>query len=59
MYDYQQRKITPEFEKNYDKIFSRGIMDVGKPLVVECHYSQGGKYICICKSKICKKGIKK
>ena len=72
MFDYSQRPPTPEWDKNYSKIFTesskgriRGFepLDVGSiPTSVsneDCHYSQGGKYICICKSNICKKDIKR
>ena len=58
MFDYSQLPLSEDGHKKWDKIFTRGIMDVGKPLG-DCHYSQGGKYICTCKSNICKKGISK
>lgn len=54
----EEQEVPAKLEENYHKIFPMGIMDVGKPLS-DCHYSQGGKYICICESKICKKQIKR
>ncbi len=57
MFDYSQRPSTPDWDKNYSKIFTNGIMDVGKPLSY-CHY-EGSKYICACKGNICKKDVKR
>ncbi len=64
MYDYSQRPITEEYEKGWDKVFTPLSIEVmqenaKKMLGKNCHYSRGGKYVCVCGHNICKKDIKR
>ena len=64
MFDYSQLPLSEDGHKNWDKIFTPLSIEImtenAKDMMGKnCHYSQGGKYTCICKSNICKKDVKK